>query len=139
VYGLILISLFLNIICFYLIFSLRKKVELNNQDGQSVTVEEVEELLKDFSLELHEENKKLHELLITLKNNETSQLPKLNLNSEHEQHIETKSAEPVEESIEKNETNHVIALAKQGYNSEEIAKMLNRGKGEIELLLKFYA
>ncbi|WP_412734111.1 DUF6115 domain-containing protein, partial [Halalkalibacterium halodurans] len=32
----------------------------------------------------------------------------------------------------------VISLAKQGLSVEEIAKKLNMGKGEVELLLKFY-
>ncbi|WP_017727338.1 DUF6115 domain-containing protein [Halalkalibacterium ligniniphilum] len=39
---------------------------------------------------------------------------------------------------EQSETSRVLALAKQGYDVEAIAKKLKMGKGEVELLLKFY-
>lgn len=40
-------------------------------------------------------------------------------------------------TVSHNLDNQIIHLRKQGYKIEEIAKMLNKGKTEIELLLKF--
>ncbi len=39
---------------------------------------------------------------------------------------------------EQSDTAKVLALAEQGLSVEQIAKKLNIGKGEVELLLKFY-
>ncbi len=49
----------------------------------------------------------------------------------------------IEENIsevlyDKSEKTKVLALAQRGHTSDEIAKKLNMGKGEVELLLKFY-
>lgn len=43
-----------------------------------------------------------------------------------------------EDIYEQSDTLKVLTLAKQGLNIEEIAKKLKMGKGEVELLLKFY-
>ncbi|MBU8906986.1 DUF6115 domain-containing protein [Desertibacillus haloalkaliphilus] len=40
--------------------------------------------------------------------------------------------------FEQSETAKVLSLANQGYSANEIAKKLGMGKGEVELLLKFY-
>lgn len=42
------------------------------------------------------------------------------------------------DAFEQSDTLKVLTLAKQGLNVDEIAKKLNMGKGEVELLLKFY-
>ncbi|WP_209122360.1 DUF6115 domain-containing protein [Alkalihalobacillus sp. BA299] len=39
---------------------------------------------------------------------------------------------------EQSNTAKVLLLSKQGLSSEEIAKKLNLGKGEVELMIKFY-
>lgn len=39
---------------------------------------------------------------------------------------------------EQSDTAKVLALAKQGLSVEQIAKKLNMGKGEVDLMLKFY-
>ncbi|WP_368504078.1 hypothetical protein AB3N04_18675 [Alkalihalophilus sp. As8PL] len=40
--------------------------------------------------------------------------------------------------FEQSDTANVLMLAKRGMNEEQIAKQLNIGKGEVELILKFY-
>jgi hypothetical protein len=41
--------------------------------------------------------------------------------------------------FEQSDTVKVLSLAKRGFNSEQIAKKLKLGKGEVELILKFYS
>ena len=40
--------------------------------------------------------------------------------------------------FEQSDTAKILALAEQGNNAEQIAKKLSLGKGEVELVLKFY-
>ena len=42
------------------------------------------------------------------------------------------------EMYEQSNTAKVLSLSKQGYSAEEIAKKLQLGKGEVELMIKFY-
>lgn len=46
--------------------------------------------------------------------------------------------EKEEESLKPSSTSKVLSLSKQGYSKDEIAKQLEMGAGEVELLLKFY-
>lgn len=43
-----------------------------------------------------------------------------------------------EDIFEQSDTAKVLSLAKQGFNAEQIARKLDLGKGEVELVLKFY-
>ncbi|MFC0472029.1 DUF6115 domain-containing protein [Halalkalibacter kiskunsagensis] len=43
-----------------------------------------------------------------------------------------------EDIYEQSDTAKVLSLSKKGLNAEEIAKRLHLGKGEVELMLKFY-
>ncbi|SDH93394.1 DUF6115 domain-containing protein [Alteribacillus bidgolensis] len=43
-----------------------------------------------------------------------------------------------EDTLEQSSQAQVLSLASQGYKQDEIAKKLNMGKGEVDLLLKFY-
>ncbi|WP_226534712.1 DUF6115 domain-containing protein [Fictibacillus halophilus] len=146
--GIIIISLLLNVVCIYFIYLLWKKIDENHKKAEST--DHIEELLELFSQEMRYENEQLYKLISDLnsKNKHDRQeihekpikkgIESINNNTINEEnneeddevHIESKST-PV--------TNKVIILAKQGYNAEQIAKMMNRGKGEVELLLKFYS
>lgn len=142
--GIIFISLVLNVVCIYFIYSLRKKIDENNKNAEST--DHIEELLELFSQEMRYENERLHKLISDFSSKNEQDRHKI-----HEKTIETgietinsitlneENDEVHFESETKPDTQKVIILAKQGYNAEQIAKMLNRGKGEIELLLKFYA
>ncbi|MFD1357567.1 DUF6115 domain-containing protein [Fictibacillus halophilus] len=142
--GIIFISLVLNVVCIYFIYSLWKKIDENNKNAEST--DHIEELLELFSQEMRYENERLHKLISDFSSKNEQDRHKI-----HEKTIETgietinsitlneENDEVHIESETKPDTHKVIILAKQGYNAEQIAKMLNRGKGEIELLLKFYA
>jgi hypothetical protein len=146
--GIIFISLLLNVVCIYFIYLLWKKIVENHKSTEST--DHIEELLELFSQEMRYENERLHKLISDFSSKNEQDRYKI-----HEKPVETgieaiNSIELNEENKEeddevhiesetKPDTHKVIILSKQGYNAEQIAKMLNRGKGEIELLLKFYA
>ncbi|KZE65898.1 hypothetical protein AWM68_05830 [Fictibacillus phosphorivorans] len=139
-YGLIFFSLLLNIICVYFLFKVWKKVHVQPVNQDSYINEDVGELLELFSQEMKEENARLHEMIIQfskqIKENHDS-----NSMQEVAEEVDTNLVEEVKNlhADENNARNKVLLLARQGYNAEEIAKMLDRGKGEVQLLLKFYA
>jgi hypothetical protein len=146
--GIILISLLLNVVCIYFIYLLWKKIDENHKYTEST--DHIEELLELFSQEMRYENEQLYKLISDLNSKNEQDRPDIqdktnekgteainnnDINEENDEeddevHIESKKTP---------DSNKVITLAKQGYNAEQIAKMMNRGKGEIELLLKFYA
>ncbi|OOE11906.1 DUF6115 domain-containing protein [Fictibacillus arsenicus] len=146
--GIIFISLLLNVVCIYLIYLLWKKLDENHKNAEST--DHIEEMLELFSQEMRYENEQLYKLIsdfsskneqdkreIQEKTNEIGieAINSMALKNENNDQID----EVHNQSETKTDTNKVIILAKQGYNAEQIAKMLNRGKGEVELLLKFYA
>lgn len=109
--------------------------QINGHDSK--TSEEVEELLELFTEEMKIENERLHEMILkfTQKNHQQKDLDESTIIEPDETGTDLKESEDKQFS---NETNEVLTLAQKGYNAEEIAKMLHRGKGEVELLLKFY-
>jgi hypothetical protein len=137
--GIILISLFLNFICIYLIVQLWKKLQqISNVKNTADASEDIEAILELFSQEMKEENENLRRLILDFTKNSS---PKSTFG--HDEAInedeEDQDDSDITNEVVETETAKVVQLAKQGHNAEEIAKMLNRGKGEIELLLKFYA
>jgi DNA-directed RNA polymerase specialized sigma24 family protein len=146
--GIIFISLLLNAVCIYFIYLLWKKIDENHKNAKST--DHIEELLELFSQEMRFENERLYKLISDFSSkNEQGQREIHEKTNEKEIEainsvaLKKENNDQVDEvhnqSETKPETNKVIILAKQGYNAEQIAKMLNRGKGEVELLLKFYA
>ncbi len=127
----------LNIVCLYLIFNLSNKFQKQSNSHDSKTNEEVEELLELFTEEMKIENERLHEMILkfTQKNHQQKDLDESTIIESEETVTDLKESDDKHFS---KETNEVLTLAQKGYNAEEIAKMLHRGKGEVELLLKFY-
>lgn len=127
----------LNIVCLYLIFNLSNKFQKQSNSHDSKTSEEVEELLELFTEEMKIENERLHEMILkfTQKNHQQKDLDESTIIESEETVTDLKESDDKHFS---KETNEVLTLAQKGYNAEEIAKMLHRGKGEVELLLKFY-
>jgi len=136
-YALIFISILLNIVCLYLIFNLSNKFQKQSNSHDSKTSEEVEELLELFTEEMKIENERLHEMILkfTQKNHQQKDLDESTIIESEETVTDLKESD---DKLFSKETNEVLTLAQKGYNAEEIAKMLHRGKGEVELLLKFY-
>lgn len=138
-YALVFLSLLLNVICLYAVINLRKKLQHQSDSNDTRISEEVEELLELFSEDMKLENERLHKMILKFTEEQQRNYHSTVIN-------ETSSVESEETQIDNTsledhlskDTNEVLILAQEGYNAEEIAKMLQRGKGEVELLLKFY-
>ncbi len=138
-YALVFLSLLLNVICLYAVINLRKKLQQQSDSNDTRISEEVEELLELFSEDMKLENERLHKMILKFTEEQQQKYHSTVIN-------ETSSVESEETQIDNTsledhlskDTNEVLILAQEGYNAEEIAKMLQRGKGEVELLLKFY-
>lgn len=146
--GIIFISLLLNAVCIYFIYLLWKKIDENHKNAESTN--HIEEMLELFSQEMRYENEQLYKLIsdFSSKNEQDKREIQENTNeigieAINSMALKNENNDQIDEvhnqSETKTDTNKVIILAKQGYNAEQIAKMLDRGKGEVELLLKFYA
>ncbi|MGN7939855.1 hypothetical protein [Virgibacillus sp. 6R] len=166
---LLLISLLLHIVAFYFIVVLYTKYATIKKlaDSQSSLLEEAENSMTSFLIEMKDENERLiNELTKATRDN----VPDTEKNdSQLENHLKLDSG--LKMQLEKNdgasndelpdymneideiedviEINHpkqkedlpfeveAINLYKNGYTVEQIAKKLNKGKTEIELLVKF--
>lgn len=133
----IFLSLLSNVICFYLIFILWKKLDQQGKTNQIDSTEDLAELLELFAQEMKEENARLQEIILQYSKEARSAEVSTSSEVQSEQVKTDLSAQFQHDNHP--ERNKVLLLAREGYNAEEIAKKLDRGKGEIELLLKFYA
>ncbi|KZZ82827.1 MULTISPECIES: hypothetical protein [Bacillaceae] len=150
-------SILLHIISFYLILLLFTKISSLKQtkNEQESILEETEQLLAAFMLEQKEEHDRfLKELDRTSAPGKTGTITEKKEEPDQKKHdrkepdpVELlpehlKHAEVMEDSIEwtspalKN-ADEVVTLHEKGYSIEEIAKKTNKGKTEVELLLKF--
>lgn len=144
---LLTVSLLLHFVTFFILIVIIKKIRTAFDYQQfEAQKRELEDLLAYYSVELKEENERfLKEILerTNLKKKENDQqeqsetlLIEENPTSEKEAIIqEEQTAETyAQPSLE----TKALQLYEQGYDIEEIAKKLNKGHGEIELLLKFH-
>ncbi|NMH74895.1 hypothetical protein HF078_17585 [Bacillus sp. RO2] len=147
-FALILLAIFFIILLFIKI----SKVQQLEQEYRTL-LQEAEDTITSYVLELKEENNSFLQKL-SKSNPEKPQLDKqenfdtredeiteadlkdlLTQENVREDDIETLNAErPFEEWNYKDQVKH---LSEKGLSSSEIAKKLNKGKTEIELLLKF--
>lgn len=157
---LLIISLLLHGVTFLWILTLMKRnsiAEHTIEDSEQLK-QEIEDILLAYTAEMKEENERL---LAQLRQKQ-AEAPKNESAVENQISLakavkETAPPEkeppsasgyedyqppPVDDgeevSFEQSDTARVLLLAKQGKSAEEIARKLNVGKGEVELLLKFY-
>ncbi|MDT8859000.1 hypothetical protein N0O92_02070 [Alkalihalobacillus sp. MEB130] len=164
---LVTISLLLHAFTFLWIITLMKRQQhvqpLSTKENEDKLKSEIEDLLVSYTVEMKEENERLVKQLKQLKatpekksqgtSSEENPSPKQSLKeSERVKQVPTResityddySPPLIEEDqmesdmYEQSDTAKVLALAKQGLHAEEIAKKLSLGKGEVELMLKFY-
>lgn len=162
---LILISLVLHVIAFLIIRSQQVKMQaiLDKEEKLNRQTNEMEELLSSYMFEMKEENE---HLIARLGDMDTSKkdrtvykdesvagqpskmkddgLPDLYIKENPESPTNTVSeyipATEIQEqdSVEKSVSFQAFTLFNQGESVETIARKLNCGKTEIELMLKFY-
>lgn len=129
-------SFLLHIVAFWMIYSLHNKLKRNH----STDLEEISELLELYLDELKEENKQLMDEL----NNNTSfsaqekesEVIKNELNNHPVQNDELplEKVDLMETSLEA----EVLHLYQKMYTPNDIARKLNCGKTEVELIIKFH-
>lgn len=167
---LLLISLLLHVVAFYFIVVLYMKYSTikNLSDTQRQILEETENSMTSFLIDMKDENERLINTLLRTSSPNSFQEKRVNTSKEtHHQKTSHKEQEhainnktddqqelpthltslsQVEDIVEIKQTTHkekppfeveAINLYKNGYTVEQIAKKLNKGKTEIELLLKF--
>ncbi|WP_085523953.1 DUF6115 domain-containing protein [Tuberibacillus sp. Marseille-P3662] len=140
------ISMFLHIVTFFIIILLylhiRERKALNSDNMKR----EVDELLQSYLADIRAENDRLIEKMSEdsspNEENESSYFeetssPVTEQNGQEETVWMPPVAE-IEEEPSPSVTAQALYLQEQGYSPIEIAKQLNKGAGEIELLLKLH-
>jgi hypothetical protein len=134
--GLVALSLILHVFSFYLIYQLRNE-RSESQKQLSRLTEYIEETLALFSADMQEENDKILESINNIKSFSVPAPAQLTESSNKNDEGKRAATEmPVSKLSAEQEK--IILLAEDGLDSVEIAKVMNKGKGEVDLLLKFY-
>ncbi|PWA13529.1 hypothetical protein DCC39_01155 [Pueribacillus theae] len=128
---LLVISIVLHFITFLILILVIKKMGHSlDYDQLTKQKKEIEDLLASYTLELKEENEHFLNQLFGKKATE-----KKEIDHPHEKEIE--SVPKLNDTSEPSFEAKALQLHEQGYQMNDIAKKLNKGLGEIELLLKF--
>ncbi|UOQ43030.1 hypothetical protein MUN89_13855 [Halobacillus salinarum] len=125
---------------------IKKTEELEQKQKQ--TAREIEELFSSYLLEIKEENKRLSDRLASSGNdverenvNKKKEIQKKEQTYSHEagqvQSYQPPAPKEEESAYQPSLHSKVYQLKEQGLNNEEIARKLNKGKTEIDLLIKF--
>ncbi|MFG6148888.1 DUF6115 domain-containing protein [Halobacillus sp. B23F22_1] len=136
VYFLLVISFIINGIIIFALFTLFTRVKRTEEIElrQKEVAREIEDLFSSYLLEIKEENKRLETNLRrpdhTAFKRENRELKKESY-LPPEPNLETNQYEPSSHS-------RVINLYKEGESPGNIAKLLNIGKTETELIIKFH-
>ncbi|WP_243386886.1 DUF6115 domain-containing protein [Aeribacillus kexueae] len=152
---LILFSFIIHILSIFAIIILFTKYQSIKQleQSQKQLLQETEEALSLFMMQMKEENEKfINQLQVSDKKNplplrnevESRQIKEENDDDDLPSHLQTILEQQMDvievKEIPRDETtshDQIIELSKKGYTIEEIAQQLNVGKTEIELFLKF--
>ncbi|SEP57893.1 DUF6115 domain-containing protein [Piscibacillus halophilus] len=140
---LMLLSLLLHGVSFVVIFKLYQKVQnINSSDAYfEQKVKETEDMLNSYLLEIKDENEKFIHKVSKLETSDTDTFnhdkvdSKTNddyekINQEDQDDVPVNMEQPSDEA-------QILYLFDQGYTIEEIAKKLNKGNTEVDLIVKF--
>ncbi|GEL75850.1 DUF6115 domain-containing protein [Tenuibacillus multivorans] len=154
---LLLFSLILHGITFVVIFLLYQKIKQASEGERNFEqrVQEIEDLFSSYLLEIKDENKafvekvseidqnpKVHKTLqfqgdSATENQDTVQLSQ-NYTKPHKQSLFQPELVKVKDHVEQPSLHSkIMHLYENGYTTEDIAKKLNKGKTEVELIVKF--
>lgn len=129
------LSILLHIVAFWLIFKLNNKLKQNKSPDPNEIAELLEYYLDEFKIE----NKQLKD---ELDNQSPLSKDEKNMNDVESDHSETEGNFEVEveadDFLETSLEAEVLHLHQQKYPPAEIAKRLNCGKTEVELIIKFH-
>lgn len=140
---LLIISFLLHLISLFAIYQLYQLIKRQEKQDAS----EIAELFESYLQEIKYENEQLTErLLATHSEDEPQKEVEAQPKSEKQkdEHVEAKDLEielpdlNVEDQVEASLESQVLQLNDQGFSLEQIARKLNRGKTEVELIVKLY-
>lgn len=149
---LLYISLFLHVFTISWLLSLRQK-QANEAEQMQRIKEDIEQTLITYTTEMKTENERLVEMVqqtytvqneqkTTVQKDEKETEEKLKISeveNEYEAYDPLKITELTEnDQFTQSTEAQVFALEKQGYTVEQIAKQLNIGVGEVQLMLKLH-
>ncbi|MFB4162693.1 DUF6115 domain-containing protein [Alteribacillus sp. JSM 102045] len=165
---LLIISMAFHLLTFFLLilfFHQQQRLKEERRDLYGMR-EDMEELLESYTKDIKKENEELKSLLdksssFGVDSDRNPFAEQTNLTSQADLQAEDNGQKPSKkeyissspprpeeyvppvpekgkEKIEQSTQAQVLSLASQGYRRDEIAKKLNMGKGEVDLLLKFY-
>jgi len=151
--ALIVFLFILQLLSFFLIAILYLRLGKVNQvkHEQNAIIREMEDAVGAYLLEIKDENDRLLSELSRIKPSETSKslqenrieatvdLPVIPTTPKSKAVHQYKQAAPqqIPETKQLSKEEKALDLSQNGYSIEEIAKRLNMGKTEVELLLKF--
>lgn len=139
---LLIISFLLHIAAFVAIYQLYKQTQLPKQESTS---QDMIELFDMYLAEIKEENKHLEKVLLDKEQNKPTEkgYPTPHFNERLEQKKETHSytLPEIEDDVqfETSLQAKILQLHDQGMSNEEIARKLNSGKTEVDLIVKLHA
>ncbi|WP_208592541.1 DUF6115 domain-containing protein [Gracilibacillus suaedae] len=152
-YILLLFSFIIHIVTFVIIRQLKLKQDTlaGVEDNVNQQVKNIEDTLAVYLIELKEENEKFVQQVGQFNSDTSDQHSHNQMQNEVRKSVEevntpkqtTKEyqaishVEQVEDVVERSTTASVLHLNEKGYTVDEIAKELDKGKTEVELLLKF--
>ncbi|WP_058307788.1 DUF6115 domain-containing protein [Gracilibacillus massiliensis] len=152
-YLLLLISFMIHVITFIIIRQLKQRQDNIEtiEDNVNLQVKNLEDTLAIYLIELKEENehfmKQIERVDVPIQMTESKHPvnEEIAIKSEtmKEKGQEVKEYQPIspvesqEDVVENSTTASILHLDAKGYTIDEIAKKLNKGKTEVELLLKF--
>ncbi|WP_240335286.1 DUF6115 domain-containing protein [Paraliobacillus sediminis] len=161
VYFLLLISFLLHVFTFIAIKILKDRITEPEDIAakQAQQQKEMEELLAVYLLEIREENEKVVSMLTSEKNNKQVKNATHPPEVKNEQKDAYEKTDPIQQketfkeptvdyqppkvneshdTVEKSLSAQVLSLYNQGESIESIARKLDSGKTEIELMIKFH-
>lgn len=141
------ISICLHVIAFLLIFYLLKQV----RTLQTHEVNDIQQLFEKYLKEIKKENDRLQNELLTLSSEKHKQslvakrkhaphqtAHVANLNKRSQGTSLTEKTDHISDTYEPSLQAKILQLYHQGHSEEDIAKTLNCGKTEVELIVKFH-
>ena len=151
---LLIFSLVLHLVSFFVMLILYQKIESAKPLDKEKTLKEMEDMLVAYTTEIKADNEKLARRLNNLSLEETAEAGEKSRPEMHPDGVKNSSErpeetyqdysppipeEPQEEvTIASSDTSKVLLMHQQGYHAEDIARYMRMGAGEVELLLKFY-
>ncbi|ASN05706.1 DUF6115 domain-containing protein [Virgibacillus necropolis] len=138
---LLIISFLLHMVTFTAIYQLYKQTKLPNQNSSS---QEIMELFEVYLAEIKEENNRLEQTLLDKEHkpdDEVCPVPHMKEEVNPEGVDDTYTTPKVDDDVHYKTSLHakILQMHDQGMPNEEIARKLNSGKTEVDLIIKIHA